>query len=109
MRALTLAAALLVGGCQLAYRPGDAEFARELKRVADGMEWMKKREVTEMQARGAALAQRDRMEATQQRTNEAIDRLTAAITMQRCPVPAPQTNVPVQPLSSGWPFPKPER
>lgn len=89
MRAAALLV-LLLGGCSLAYRPGDAEFARELKRVADGFEYMKQRDVAELTRRSADVARDERWIAEQQKTTTAIERLTDTLTRERS-TPTPST------------------
>lgn len=70
MNAALLAAALLVSGCSLAYRPGDVEFSRELKRVGDGFEEQKQRAIGEANMRAQILAEaRDQRAATDRLTN----------------------------------------
>jgi preprotein translocase subunit Sss1 len=69
----------------LAYRPGDEEFIKELKRVGDGMVDMRQREVSVLELRSSILKQQRDLLEEQRGLRKTIEELTDVIMMQRCP------------------------
>lgn len=90
-----LAALSTVTGCSMAYRPGDKEFVKELKRVGDGMVEMKQREAAILKLKTNLLAQQRELLKEQKAARETMQTLIDTLLLQRCPNAAlPQTYVP---------------